>query len=137
MTTQAQRDYWLQYSDSVKYSTIEFSHPDFGSVYLVANQSQNKTFLINGVSTEFTCVRAEIPDQPMNDSGKTRAQIKFGRIGIHFAQYLDQITQNFTPISATLRTFIGTGGEADSIYNLFVDKQGVSMNEYDVTVTLG
>lgn len=137
MTTQAQIDYWLKYTDQVEYSTVEFYHPDFGSVYLVANQYKPKSFLVNGVSTEFTPVSAEIPTQPNNDSGKAKAQIKFGRIGVHFRDKLRQINQRFIPIEATLRSYIGTGGSPDNEYKLFVDKQGIAMDEGNVTVTLG
>jgi hypothetical protein len=135
--SQAQLDYWLKYEKTVEYMTVTFYHPDFGYVHLVANQFKAKQFMFNGVLTEFTPVQAEIPTQPANNEGQARAQIRFGRIGIEFRQKLRMIKQNFIPIQAIMCSYIGTGGEPDNQFNLFVDKNGIAMDESNVTVGLG
>lgn len=137
MITEAQRRYWNEYEKKVQYSTVTFYHPDFGYVHLVANQFKPKHFKFNGALTEFTPVHAEIPTQPDNDNGKAKAQIKFGRIGIEFRKKLRMIKQNFIPTQAIISTYIGTEGEPDSQYNLFVDNNGVAMDESFVTIKLG
>ena len=132
----AQRDYWVKREKISEYATVEFYHPDFGSINLVENQFFNKTFKVNGVDTEFTAVRAEIPRQPQNDAGNAKAQIKFGRIGIQVIEKLRSIQDTFTPINANVRVYLDGSEEPTLEYKMFVDKQGVSLDRDNCTVTL-
>lgn len=137
MSIEQQREYWATLKKVERYKTIEFYDPDFGSVYLVANKFFPVTLKVDGLDREFTPVNAEIPEDTENNSGQTRCQIKFSRIGIHFRQKLRQRKNLFEPIRANIRYYIKGIDEPTKEFKLFVNQNGVSMDESSVTVELG
>jgi len=136
-TKEEQLLYWSTWKKTARYQTIEFYHPDFGQILLVANQFFDKEFSIDGVVKTFTPVHAEVPDQPNRAGNQSYAKIKFGRIGINFRQQLRKINQRFEPINCNLRIY--EDGVTDPIneYFLFVQPGGIEMDKFNVTVTLG
>ena len=138
MPTQAEREYYAQRQVKVKYETVEFSNPSFNSVYLVANQLSNKTFLVNGNQVEFTAVSAEIPDQPEETEGTATATIRFGRVGTEFLEVLESSDPfgSMSPIDVIVRIYLGGEDDPISSYSLVVSEEGVNIGEDTVEVPI-
>lgn len=135
--SQQQREYWnTRPADIVKYNTVDFYHPDFGNIRLVADQLFNK--VLNG--DNYQAVAMEFPQITNQTTDTTKAgTIQFGRIGTQVRQKLISITPLGGikyPITATLRQF--QEGVILPIYErrLFVDKNGISINADAVSVKL-
>ena len=146
MTTysQQQREYWHKRpANIIKYMTVEFYHPDFGYIRLVANQFNDKVFDVNGGDETFTAVSMEIP-QVTNQSTNTNraAALTFGRIGIEVRNKLLEITPVgaiSNPISVTIRQYEQVDEDTPvNIYerSLYVSKNGITIGIDTVTVEL-
>lgn len=136
--TQARREYLQKRpSEVIDYQCVQFSHPSFGDVYLVADQFFPKSFVINNVSIEHQPVSMRLPPTTDQVSDSTRASsLQFGRIGMDFRSKLRQMTSSniFTPITVTLRIY-----QSDALVyerSLEVANKGISLNEESVTVKL-
>tara|TARA_R100000951_G_scaffold91082_3_gene79411 strand:+ start:529 stop:1032 length:504 start_codon:yes stop_codon:yes gene_type:complete len=135
--SQDQREYWTKRpADILKYDAVDFYHPDFGNIRLVANQFSDK--MLDGKS--YQAVSMEFPQVTNQTTDTTKAgAITFGRIGTKVRQKLLSITPLGGikhPITATLRQF--QGGVVAPIYErrLFVDQNGISINADSVNVKL-
>ena len=131
-TTNEQRKFWATLEKVEEYQTIEFYHPDFGHIYLVVDKFFDVTLNLNGVPTVFKPVHAEVPKNMSQTKSQSFAKIKFGRIGIEFRKALRQITQNFVAIQCNLRLF-KKGVDTP----MYVQPNGIQMDEFNVTVSLG
>lgn len=136
-TKEEQRRYWATLEKLESYSTIEFYHPDFGHVYLVANKFFEKTFSVDGVNQVFTPVHAEVPENLNSTKDQSFAKLKFGRIGIGFRQKLRMVVNSFTPIQCNLRTYIEGINDPTNEYKMFIQANGIEMDDFNVTVTIG
>ena len=135
--SEAQRNYWTQRpADVLKFDTVDFYHPDFGNIRLVANQYSDK--ILDGSS--YQAVAMDFPQVTNQTTDTTKAgTIQFGRIGTNVRRKLLQITPFGAikyPITATLRQF--EDGVTLPIYErqLFVDQSGIRINADSVTVQL-
>jgi len=133
----AQREYWTKRpADVLKFDTVDFYHPDFGNVRLVANQYSDK--VLDGNS--YQAVAMDFPQVTNQTTDSTKAgQIQFGRIGTDIRKKLLEITPLGAikhPITATLRQF--ENGVVSPIYErqLYVDQNGVKINADSVIVQL-
>lgn len=126
-------------ADEVAYETVQFSHPDFGDIYLVANQFTPKSFNVDGNSVEFMPVSMSLPQTTNQTTDVNNAgAIQFGRLGPEFRQKLKLITprNKFKPIDVTIRIFSESTSVVTYERKLFVARNGISMNEEGVTVRL-
>lgn len=136
--TQARREYLQKRpAEVIDYQCVQFSHPSFGDVYLVADQFFAKSFTINNVAIEHQPVAMRLPPTTDQVSDPTRAgSLQFGRIGMDFRAKLEMMTSSniFTPIQVTLRVF----QDATLTYEkeLEVANNGISLDEKNVTVKL-
>ena len=135
--SESQRKYWTQRpAKIVKFDTVDFYHPDFGNIRLVANQFSDK--ILNGES--YQAVSMEFPQITNQTTDTTQAgTIQFGRIGTNVRKKLLEITPFGAikyPITATLRQF--ENGITLPIYErtLFVDQSGIRIGSEAVTVQL-
>ena len=80
----SQRKYWTQKpADVLKFKTVEFYHPDFGYIRLVANQFSDKT--LNG--NLYQAASMDIPETTNQTSDTTKAgSLRFGRIGMNIRE---------------------------------------------------
>ncbi len=136
-TNKEQRKFWATLEKVEEFQTIEFYHPDFGHIYLVADKYFDVTLNLNGVPTVFKPVHAEVPKNISQTKSQSFAKIKFGRIGIEFRKKLRQIKQNFGSIQCNLRLFKKGVNSPIQEYFMFVQPNGIQMDEFNVTVTLG
>lgn len=137
--SQAQREYWAKRpANAIKYMTVEFSHPDFGFIRLVANQFSDKQFNVDGTMQTFQAVSMEVPEVTNQSVDDTRAgAIIFGRIGVEVRKKLMQITplRSMTnPITVKLRQY----EDGANIYErrLYVARDGISISRDNVNVRL-
>ncbi len=131
-----QRQFWATLEKKVEVCTIEFKHTTGGSRYLV-NGFKDREFSVDGVAQTFQGVSMKYPDQPDEESGLSRFQIKFGRIGSHFRAWLTLVDQDpMSPIQAIVRFYYLGEQNPTRQYNLFVDRSGIKMTRFDVTTTL-
>ena len=135
--SQAQREYWVKRpADILKFDTVDFYHPDFGNIRLVANQHTDK--ILGGSS--YQAVAMDFPQVTNQTTDTTKAgSIKFGRIGTSVRQKLLSITPLGGikyPITATLRQF--QEGTVEPIYErqLFIDQNGIRINADSVIISL-
>ena len=135
--SQEQREYWVKRpADLLKLDTVDFYHPDFGNIRLVANQHTDK--ILDGNS--YQAVSMDFPQVTNQTTDTTKAgSIKFGRIGTNVRQKLLSITPLGGikyPITVTLRQF--QEGTVTAIYEkeLFVDQNGIRINADSVVVAL-
>lgn len=139
--SQEQREYWVKRPGGIaKFMTVEFQHPDFGFVRLVANQFSNKLLSVDGVLEIFTAVAMEVPGVTNQETDTTKAgTIIFGRIGIQFRRKLMQITPLGAikdPITVKLRQY--QEDIVSPVYErrLYVAKDGISITAESVNVRL-
>jgi len=138
--TQQQREYLHKRPANIaQYETVEFSHPDFGSVYLVADQVLTKYFNVSGIDTAFTPVSMSIPSDTNQKTDSSNAgTIQFARVGMQFRAKLKAITPSgaLKPITATIRVY--QTDVINPVYErqLFVAGNGININEEAVTVKL-
>lgn len=136
----AQNDYWTTRKKIKKLSTVQFINNKFGTISLVADQFLDQTLDVNGTPTVFQAVRAEIPDQPVQGDGTNTARIMFSRIAVDIREKLREIdnltTLEDSVIQAVVRIYRADQVEPMNVYSLFVDEDGVEMNETDAMVTL-
>lgn len=139
--SQKQREYWVKRpADLLQFMTVEFQHPDFGFVRLVANQFTDKQFDVNGVLETFTAVSMEVPKVTNQSTDSTQAgTVVFGRIGIEFRRKLLQITPLGAiknPITVKLRQH--QEGVTLPTYErrLYVAKNGIAIGSENVNVKL-
>lgn len=135
----SQRKYWTQKPAGVtKFMTVEFYHPDFGYIRLVANQFFNEFFDVDGSQEEFQAVSMEVPQVTNQSTDSTQAgSITFGRIGTSVRSSLMSITPLGAikyPITTTLRQY----ESGVNIYQrqLYVGREGISINADSVNVVL-
>ena len=136
-TTNEQRKFWATLEKVEEYQTIEFYHPDFGHIYLVVDKYFDVALNLNGAPTVFKPVHAEVPKNMSQTKSQSFAKIKFGRIGIEFRKALRQIKQNFGSIQCNLRLFKKGVDTPISEYFMYVQPNGIQMDEFNVTVSLG
>lgn len=146
MTTysQQQREYWHKRpANIIKYMTVEFYHPDFGYIRLVANQFNDKQFLVDGTNETFQAVSMEIPQVTNQTTDTTQASsLVFGRIGIEVRSKLLQITPLGAiknPIDVVIRQYEQIDNQAPTnIYErkLYVNSDGITIGIDSVTVQL-
>jgi len=132
-----QRKFWATLEKLEEFQTIEFYHPDFGYIHLVVDKYFDVILNLNGTPTVFKPVHAEVPKNMSQTKSQSFAKIKFGRIGVEFRKALRQIKQTLTPIQCNLRTFIQGVDNPINEYFMFVQPNGIQMDEFNVTVTLG
>ncbi|PHR55967.1 MAG: hypothetical protein COA43_14715 [Robiginitomaculum sp.] len=112
-------------ADVIQYDTVEFFHPDFGYIRLLANQFSDQVF--EGVS--YQAASMQLPKVTSQSTDDTRAgSVIFGRIGVIVRQKLLQITPLGAikyPIKATLRQF--QSGVKTYERRLYVGRDGVSI----------
>jgi len=139
--SQLQREYWVQRpADLLQFMTVEFSHPDFGFVRLVANQFTDRGFDVNGTPETFTATSMVLPKVTNQETDTTKAgTITFGRIGIRFRQELLKITPLgaiSAPITVRLRQY--QDGVTAPVYErrLYVAKDGITISSDNVAVRL-
>lgn len=139
--SETQREYWNRRpADLIKYDAVEFYHPDFGYIRLVANQFQDKMLDVNGTLQSFQAVAMEAPQVTNQTADETKAgSIQFGRIGTTVRQKLLMITPIGgikNPITATLYQY--QKGIVDPIYKrtLYVAQNGIRINADAVTIQL-
>lgn len=137
--SESQRKYWAQRPAAVvKYSTVEFSHSDFGFVRLVANQFSDKVFDIDGTPETFQAVSMEVPQVTNQSTDSTEAgSISFGRIGTDVRKKLFEIS----PLGAISEPIVVKLRQYESGLNiyerkLYVNKDGISINADAVSVRL-
>lgn len=138
MTTysQSQREYWAKRpADVLKFMVVQFFHPDFGFIRLVANQYSDKVF----EGDTYQAVTMKVPQVTNQTTDTTKAgTIVFGRIGVNVRKALLSITPigSLTPIEATLKQY--EDGIVAPIYErrLYVDKSGISISADAVNVRL-
>ncbi len=136
-----QREYWVKRpEDVIQFDTVEFFHPDFGYIRLVANQFSDREFDVDGNLETFQAVAMEVPKVTNQSTDNTQqATLFFGRIGKQFRETLLQITPlgavKFS-IEVKLRQY--QGGITAPIYErrLYVDKDGISIDSNNVNVRL-
>lgn len=136
-TTNEQRKFWAALEKVEEYQTIEFYHPDFDNIYLVVDKFFDVTLKLNGMPTIFKPVHAEVPKNMSQTKSQSFAKIKFGRIGIDFRKAIRKINQKIIPIQCNLRTFIQGVENPTNEYFMFVQPNGIQMDEFNVTVSLG
>lgn len=139
--TESQREYWTQRPANVrKDETVEFYHPDFGYIRLVANLFNNKDFMVDGVMQTFTAAEMIVPSATDQGVDTTESgSIKFGRVGQRFRDALLRITPAGAirhGIRVTLRAY--REGVATPIYErvVFVRANGISIGAETVSVAL-
>lgn len=139
--SQEQREYWVKRPGGIaKFMTVEFHHPDFGFIRLVADQFFDVKLSVNGILENFTAVSMDLPNVTNQSTDSTRAgAITFGRIGIEFRKKLMQITplgSITSPITVRLRQY-----QEDIVLpiyerRLYVAKDGISIGSESVSVRL-
>lgn len=139
--SQQQREYWVKRPGNIiQLETVEFEHPDFGFIRLVANKFSDKQLSVNGFLETFTAVAMEVPKVTNQETDTTKAgSIIFGRIGIQFRKKLMQITPLGSikdPITARIRQY--QVGIVEPIYErrYYVGKDGISIDAESVNVRL-
>jgi len=139
--SQLQREYWVKRpSDLLQFMTVEFEHPDFGFIRLVANQFSDKIFDVNGTPETFQAVSMQVPKVTNQESDTTKAgTVTFGRIGLQFRKTLLQITPLgaiTSPITVRLRQY--QDGVTTAVYDrrLYVAKDGITITSENVSVRL-
>ncbi len=139
--SQQQREYWVKRpADLLQFMTVEFEHPDFGFVRLVANQFSDKQFDVDATLETFTAVSMDVPKVTNQSTDSTRAgTIIFGRIGIEFRKKLLMITPLGAitdPITVKLRQY--QEGVTLPTYErrLYVARDGISIGSENVNVRL-
>ena len=139
--SQLQREFWVKRpADLLQFMTVEFQHPDFGFVRLVANQFSDKKLDVSGTLEAFTATSMILPKVTNQETDTTKAgAITFGRIGIKFRQTLLKITPLGAisdPITVRLRQY--QDGTVTPVYErrLYVAKDGITINSDNVSVRL-
>jgi len=139
--SQLQRNYWVKRpADLLQFMTVEFQHPDFGFIRLVADQFSNKQFDVDGTLETFTAAAMVTPKVTNQMTDTTRAgTVTFGRIGLKFRQTLLKITPLgaiSSPITVKIRQY--QDGVTTPVYErrLFVAKDGISIGSDSVSVRL-
>lgn len=136
-----QREYWHKRpANVIQFMTVEFYHPDFGYIRLVANQFSDKQLDVNGALETFTASSMELPRVTNQSTDTTRAgTIIFGRVGSTFREKLMQITPMGAiknPIQVTLRQY--ENGIVNPIYErrLYAAQDGIKIGAESVNVEL-
>lgn len=141
--SEKQKEYWNRRpagSDAIKYDAVDFYHPDFGNIRLVANQFQDKIFDVDGTPQSFQAVAMDTPQVTNQTDDMTKAgAVQFGRIGTDVRKRLLMITPLGGikyPITATLYQY--QKNVVDPIYKrrLYVAQNGVRINADAVTIQL-
>lgn len=139
--SQLQREYWIKRpADLLQFMTVEFEHPDFGFIRLVANQFSDKIFDVDGTPETFQAVSMQVPKVTNQESDTTKAgTVTFGRIGLQFRKTLLQITPLgaiTSPITVRLRQY--QDGVTAPVYDrrLYVAKDGITISSENVSVRL-
>jgi len=139
--SQLQREFWVKRpADLLQFMTVEFQHPDFGFVRLVANQFSDKILNVDGTPETFTAAAMILPKVTNQETDTTKAgTITFGRIGIKFRQTLLMITPLGAisdPITVMLRQY--QDGVTAPVYSrrLYVAKDGITIGSNNVSVKL-
>lgn len=139
--SQLQREYWVRRpADLTQFMTVEFEHPDFGFIRLVANQFSDKVFDVDGTPETFQAVSMEVPKVTNQETDSTKAgTVTFGRIGLQFRKTLLQITPLgaiTSPITVRLSQY--QDGVTAPVYNrrLYVAKDGITIGSESVSVRL-
>lgn len=133
--SQEQKEYLAKRpANVIQYDTVEFQHPDFGFIRLLANQFSDKVF--EGVS--YQAASMQVPKVTSQATDDTRAgSVIFGRIGVTVRQKLLQITPLGAiknPITVTLRQFQSDVKTYER--RLYVGKDGVSIGSDNVEFRL-
>ena len=134
--SQSQREYWFKRpADVLKFMAVQFYHPDFNYIRLVANQYSDKIF----EGDSYQAVAMKVPEVTNQTTDTTKAgTIVFGRIGVNVRQALLSITPigSLTPIEVTLKQY--EDGITLPVYErrLYVDKNGISISADAVNVRL-
>jgi len=139
--SQLQREYWVKRpADLLQFMTVEFEHPDFGFVRLIANQFSDKKLDVNGTLETFTATSMILPKVTNQETDTTKAGvITFGRIGIKFRQTLLMITPLGAisdPITVKLRQYQDGGTTPVYERSLYVAKDGITIGSDNVSVKL-
>ena len=137
--SQQQREYWSKRpADILQLMTVEFYHPDFGFIRLLANQFNDQMLDVNGTPESFQAVSMQLPKVTNQSTDDTRAgAITFGRIGLNVRQKLLMITplgSITNPIKATLRTY--EDGSVIFERRLYVNRDGVAIGVDNVSIQL-
>lgn len=139
--SEKQREYWVKRpANIIQFMTVEFQHPDFGFVRLVANQFSSKQFDVDGTLETFDAVSMEVPKVTNQSSDSTRAgTIIFGRIGLAFRKKLLTISPLGSikdPIIVKLRQYQEDVTLPVYERRLYVAKDGISIDSQNVNVRL-
>lgn len=139
--SQKLRNYWVKRpADIVQFMTVEFQHPDFGFIRLVANQFSDRKFDVDGELEDFRAASMVLPKVTNQTTDSTKAgAITFGRIGLEFRRTLLKITPLgaiTSPITVKLRQY--QEGTVAPVYErkLFVARDGISISSDNVSVKL-
>lgn len=139
--SQLQREYWVKRPAALlQFMTVEFEHPDFGFIRLVANQFSDKQLDVNGTLETFQAVSMITPKVTNQETDTTKAgTITFGRIGLQFRNTLLEITPLgaiTSPIVVRLRQY--QNGVTAPVYSrrLYVAKNGITITSENVAVRL-
>lgn len=139
--SQLQREFWVKRPGNItQFMTVEFQHPDFGFIRLVAEQSISLKFDVDGTLETFNGVAMQVPKVTNQSTDSTRAgTIIFGRIGINFRKKLLEITPLGAitdPITVMLRQYQENITLPVYQRRLYVAKDGISIGSDNVNVRL-
>ncbi len=134
-----QREYWTKRpANVIRLLTVQFYHPDFGYIRLVANQFCNKELDVDGDLQEFQAVAMEVPEVTAQSTDSTQAgSISFGRIGTTVREKLMSITP-LNSILYPINVRVSQYEDGSIVYdrNLYAAPEGIAINNNSVNIQM-
>lgn len=138
MTTNAQRQFWVQKNPEQEWQTLKVSHPDYtDAVRIVANTFKEQTF----GGEVYLPAPMQLKEPENAEDLKNTASVTFPRavIGDAVTRLWRQVSDSgrLKPFSATICTWRDSDRNVpQKQYDLYIDESGISMNQESVTLTL-